>query len=69
MATNLVAKFTKLADPTLIRNKLQDRNSDFRELNGNDSSTLCRNFVRFGLVIPDFTTLECAAAAADHYWG
>ena len=40
---------------------LQDHNSDFRRLNGNDFSrpTLCRNLVKFGPVTPDFATLEC----------
>jgi len=39
------------------RNVLQDRNSNFERLNANDSSTLYRKLVRFGTVIPEFTTL------------
>jgi len=39
--------------------RLQDRNSDFRKLNGNDFSTLYRKLLRSGPVTPEFTTLEC----------
>jgi len=52
--------------PTLLsfgtlafRNILEDRNSDFRRLHGNDSPTLFRNVVSFAPVTPEFTTLEC----------
>jgi len=38
-------------------NGLEDHNSDVRRY-GNDSSTLCRELVRFDLAIPKFTTLK-----------
>ena len=65
MATNFVAKFANLATPPLFgvrafQNGLPDRNFDYRALNGNDFSTFCRNLVRFGPAIWEFTTLECA---------
>jgi len=69
MTTNCVAKFEKLSDSPLFgtmafRRGLENRNSDFRGLNGNDSSTLCRNLVKFGLVTRAFTTLECVQQAS-----
>jgi len=61
MATNFVTKFAKwLIPPSFgmlaFQNELQDHN--FRRLNGNDFSTLYKNLVRFGPVIPEFTNYE-----------
>jgi len=42
----------------------QDRNHDFRRLNGNDFATLYRNLVGFGPVTREFTTLECVQQAS-----
>ena len=60
VATNSVAKFAKLANPTRIQHagvpkRIPGSQFRFRRLNGNDFSTFCRNSVRFGLVTPEFT--------------
>ena len=47
---------------------LQDRNIDFRILNGNDFFSLCRNLVKFGPANQEFTTSECVHPIIDHYW-
>ena len=66
-AITFVAKSANFNVPTFIWHidvqKLHDRTSDFRRLNGSDSATLCRNLVRFVPVTSEFTTLECVQQA------
>jgi len=47
-----------------FQNGWQDQNSDFRILNGNDLSALCRNVARFRPATPEFMTLECVQPAS-----
>jgi len=62
--------FCHLADPILtcrpgVPKRLEDRNTDFMRINGNDFSTLFTTLViRFGPVSSEFMTLECIQQAS-----
>jgi len=63
MATSFRSKVAEIGDLPLFislafRHGLQCHNFDFKKLNGNNFSALCRNLVRFGPVKPDITMLE-----------
>jgi len=63
MATNFWRKIGEIGDMLAFRNRLQNRNYDFKKLNDMDFSALCRNLVKFSPVTSKFTMLKMTTCA------